>query len=794
VLGVISCFAQGDIVFFSDSPNGDEYYDASWGFMTEPSFLERTHTDKFPVDPIHPYLGAHSLRLHWISNTGGDWGMTVASVGWVAHDVTQYDSIVYWINGPASIAQNDLPDLSVEDLSNHKSTRVWLGDYFDGVDTDSLTWQLVQIPVSAFAPGPENCDFTKVKTIFHWQKNADGVEHIVWLDEIKIIIKGSGGPGEIPANPKSLIASGSDSRIDLRWKANTESNLEGYYIYRSSNYFGPYNRLNSVVHSLHLYSDYFGENDKTYYYYVTAANRDFDESDPSDTVFATSKALNEEELLSSVQEAAFRYFYDYGHPISGLARERKGSGNTCTSGGTGMGLMAMMVGAERGFESRDSVATCILKILSFLQDVTPRYHGAWSHWINGETGETIPFSAYDDGGDLIETAFLIQGILTIRQYFNENNPVEMEIRQRATQMWESVEWDWYRHLENTDGSKLYWHWSPNYGWQMNMPIVGFNEGMIAYLLAIASPTHPVPHSLYYDGWCSSNYINGNSYYGFMQWVGWPHGGPLFFTHYSYLGFDPRHKSDLYCNYFDNNRNISLINQAYCIENPEGHMGYSDLVWGITASDDPWGYYAHEPISATDNGTITPTAALSAMPYTPDQSKATLSYFYYTYGSDLWGEFGFKDAFNLDVNWFATSYLAIDQGTIAPMIENYRTQLCWNNFMANPEIPTMLESIGWVVGIEDDGLPPAGTYSLSQNYPNPFNAETIIHFNLPKSGTVNLEVYSILGERVAVIYQGEKFETGAHKVTFDNPNLASGLYFYKLETDKFKEIKKMLLIK
>jgi hypothetical protein len=219
-----------------------------------------------------------------------------------------------------------------------------------------------------------------------------------------------------------------------------------------------------------------------------------------------------------------------------------------------------------------------------------------------------------------------------------------------------------------------------------------------------------------------------------------------------------------------------------------------LVWGITASDDPWGYYAHEPISAADNGTITPTAALSAMPYTPDQSKATLSHFYYTYGSDLWGEFGFKDAFNLDENWFATSYLAIDQGTIAPMIENYRTQLCWNNFMANPEIPTMLESIGWVVGIEDDGLPPVGTYSLSQNYPNPFNAETIIHFILPKSATVNLEVYSILGERVAVIYQGEKFETGAHKVTFNNPNLASGLYFYKLETGKFKEIKKMLLIK
>jgi hypothetical protein len=505
--------------------------------------------------------------------------------------------------------------------------------------------------------------------------------------------------------------------------------------------------------------------------------------------------MSEEELLTSVQEAAFRYLYDYGHPVSGLARERKGSDETCTSGGTGFGLITLVVGAERNFEPRDSISARVLKILEFIQDVTPRYHGAWSHWINGATGETIPFSQYDNGGDIVETAYVAEGLLVVRQYFDSANSVEVEIRNRAAQLWKSIEWDWYRRSGDTDGKHIYWHWSPNYGWQMNMPIYGFNEAMIVYLLAIASPTHPVPASLYYDGWCGgSNYVNGNEYYGYTQWLGWPHGGPLFFTHYSYLGFDPRNKSDQYCNYFENNRNISLINRAYCIENPEDHTGYSERVWGLTASDNPWGFiYAHEPQEARDNGTITPTAAISAMPYTPDKSKATLNHFYFTYGPDLWGEFGFKDAFNLDESWFATSYLAIDQGMIAPMIENYRTGLCWDLFMSNPEVPAMLDSIGWVVGIEDENEPIIRSYALKQNYPNPFNPQTTIGFALAKSCPVTLEVFNMLGERVALIYDSEKLTAGFHTVKFKANNLASGVYFYQLKAADFQETKKMLFI-
>jgi len=503
-------------------------------------------------------------------------------------------------------------------------------------------------------------------------------------------------PPPPPAAPQGLIAVGHDSRIDLRWPLDPDPNLEGWNVYRADAPDGPFARLNKSVHKVPVYSDFFGVNDRTCWYLVKAgAIRGGGESEPSNIVSAASHAMTDDRLLTSVQEAVFRYFWDYGHPVSGLAREGYGMGHssdTCTTGGTGMGLMAICVGVERGCVTRPEAAARVLKILTFLDEKASRFHGAWSHWILGNSGATKPFSQYDNGGDLVETACLVQGMLTARQYFDDAaDPVETEIRRRATALWESVEWSWYRQTSRSD--TLYWHWSPTYEWKINHAIQGYNECMIAYLLAIASPTHPVPATSYRKGWAKpADYANPNSYYGYRQWVGPEKGGPLFFTHYSHLGFDPRDKSDGLCNYFDNSRNISLINRAYCVENPKGYPGYSGLVWGLTASFNPWGYSAHSPTN--DNGTIAPTAALSAMPYVPAESLATLKHLYHTYGKDLWGPFGFVDAFNLAENWFAPGYVAIDQGPIIVMIENHRTQLCWNLFMSNPEIQPMLNAIGW----------------------------------------------------------------------------------------------------
>jgi hypothetical protein len=498
--------------------------------------------------------------------------------------------------------------------------------------------------------------------------------------------------GQSSAGITGFKATGHDSRIDLVWNADEQAS--GYNIYRSENGRVSWIKLNTKLHKPSVYSDYFGENDQRYSYQVKSVLAGGMESAASMTASARSRAMNEEELLTSVQEATIRYFWEYGHPVSGLSRERKGSRDTCTSGGTGFGMMAIMVGAQRGLIGRTEAAQRLLTMVRFLQEKATRYHGAWSHWLNGSTGKTRPFSRYDDGGDLVETAYLVEGMLTVRQYFNRDNKIEKELRERITRLWHEVEWDWY--LKEPGNKQLYWHWSPKYGWKKNHKIGGhFNECMIVYLLAIASPSHPIPADCYYEGWCGEppdEYVNGNSYYGYKQWVGWPKGGPLFFTHYSFIGFDPRGKRDKYCNYFENNRNISLINRAYCAENPDNHKGYSNLVWGLTASDTPGGYKAHEP--RRDNGTITPSAAISAMPYVPEESIATLKHFYYEFGEKLWGEFGFRDAFNLDKGWFAESYLAIDQGPIVCMIENYRTGLCWKMFMSNPEIPVMLNKIGW----------------------------------------------------------------------------------------------------
>jgi len=498
-----------------------------------------------------------------------------------------------------------------------------------------------------------------------------------------------------------LTATGHDSRIDLQWRPVSTPTLQGYNIYRADAYNGPFIKLNDSLHTVSVYSDFFGINGRTYYYYITSVLSG-GETALSDIVSATSYVMTDEQLLTSVQEATFRYFWDFVHPVSGLAREGfKHSRDIVTTGGSGFGLMAVIVGVERGFVSRAEAADRILKILTFLDDQAARYYGVWAHWLNGATGETIPFGGSgpeDNGGDIVETAFLVQGMLTVRQYFDSDDPVETEIRSLVTKMWEEVQWDWY--LRYPGGEVLYWHWSPDYGWAMNMPIIGYNECMIAYLLAIASPTHPIPASCYYNGWAREWwYANGSTYYGYPQWVGPEYGGPLFWTHYSFLGFDPRDKCDDYCDYFDNSRNISLINRAHCIANPNNFAGYSGLVWGLTSSCNPWGYLAHSPTE--DNGTIAPTAALSAMPYTPAESIATLKHFYHNYGDKLWGPFGFYDAFNLQENWFSDTYLAIDEGPIVIMIENYRTRVCWNLFMANPEIQPMLEAIGWTVSV----LPP-----------------------------------------------------------------------------------------
>ena len=399
--------------------------------------------------------------------------------------------------------------------------------------------------------------------------------------------------------------------------------------------------------------------------------------------------LTDEKLLDLVQHQSFKYFYDFGHPDSGLARERNSSLDTITSGGTGFGLMALVVGMERGFITRQEGTARLEKILNFLE-TCDRYHGVWPHWLSGSTGKVIPFSPKDNGADLVETAFLVQGLITVREYLRDADAKEKEMKERINTLWQEVEWDWF-----TQGGQevLYWHWSPDFGWEMNHAIRGHNETLITYVLAASSPTHSIDSMVYHKGYAMDGEImNGSDYYGISLPLGQELGGPLFFSHYSFLGLDPRNLEDQYANYWEQNVNHTLINRQYCIENPNNYKGYSADCWGLTASDNHQFYSAHSPTN--DLGVITPTAAISSIPYTPEYSIQAIRHFYYELGEKLWGEYGFHDSFNLTENWWADSYLAIDQGPIVVMIENYRSGLLWELFMSAPEIAPGLEKLGF----------------------------------------------------------------------------------------------------
>ncbi len=420
-------------------------------------------------------------------------------------------------------------------------------------------------------------------------------------------------------------------------------------------------------------------------------------STPSSFAFLTALDISDKfpritdaQLLDSVERRTLSYFWEFGHPVSGMARERNSSGDLVTTGGTGFGIMAIIAGVNRGFITRSEGRDRILKISEFLLTKCTRYHGAFAHWVNGANGSTIPFSTNDNGGDLVETSYLIQGLLSARQYFDQADPTETALRTKINQVWEDVEWDWYR---KNNENVLYWHWSADKGFAMNVKIQGWNETLITYVLAASSPTHPIPAEVYDQGFTRNGAMkNGASYYGYSLPLGPSNGGPLFFAHYSFLGIDPTGLKDKYADYEVQVRNHSLINYTYCIANPKKHYGYSDSCWGLTASDNSTGYSAHEPNN--DPGVISPTAALSSMPYTPAQSTAAMHYFYYKLGDKIWKQYGFVDAFELNRPWFANSFLAIDQGPIVVMIENHRTGLLWNLMKNCPELKAGLKKLGF----------------------------------------------------------------------------------------------------
>ncbi|QED37889.1 beta-glucosidase [Antarcticibacterium arcticum] len=416
--------------------------------------------------------------------------------------------------------------------------------------------------------------------------------------------------------------------------------------------------------------------------------------------------LSDDALMDLVQKQTLKYFWDYAEPNSGMARERyhpdgvypKNDEHVVTTGGSGFGLMAIVAGIEREFIPRDSAVARLDKIADFL-NTAERFHGVWPHWINGETGETQAFSAKDNGGDIVETSFMAQGFIVVREYLKNGSDAERAVAQKYDELWKSIEWNWYTN--NKDG--IYWHWSPNYQWEMDFMIEGYNECLITYVMAASSPNHSIHPDAYQKGWARNGKITTD-----VEAYALPlilkhntrgdKGGPLFWAHYSYLGLNPKGLSDQYTNYWDLNVNHSKINYNYCMENPKGFETYNENSWGLTASytknkDGGIGYAAHSPDD--DRGVVSPTAALSSLPYTPEESMRAMRYFYEEQKDLLWGPAGFYDAYSLEgTPWVAEKYLAIDQGPIVVMIENHRSGLIWDLFMGAPEVQKGLGKLGF----------------------------------------------------------------------------------------------------
>jgi len=410
--------------------------------------------------------------------------------------------------------------------------------------------------------------------------------------------------------------------------------------------------------------------------------------------------LTDEQLLDLVQQQTFKYFWDFAESNSGAARERyhpnepTNGQNVVTSGGSGFGLMAIIVGIERGYITRAEGVAKLQQILNFFQGAD-RFHGAWSHWINGGTGNVIPFSPQDNGGDIVETALLTQGFICVKEYFKNGSVEEQALAQQADNLWKGVEWNWYTQGQDA----LYWHWSPDNGFAINLELRGYNETLIAFILGAASPDYAIPAEAYHRGWANNGAIvSSSNQYNIpliLDHAG-QGSGPLFWAHYSYLGLNPRNLSDQYANYWALNVNHTNINYSHCVSNPNSYVDYGEDCWGLTSSytrnsDGSVGYSAHDP--QNDTGVISPTAAVSSIPYTPEKSMAAIRYFYER--EDLMGSAGFYDAFSPHHNnWVAQRYLAIDQGPQIIMIENHRTQLLWNLFMQNEDVQNGLDILGF----------------------------------------------------------------------------------------------------
>ncbi len=700
-------------VVFDNSLTPDSYF-YSHGTSNGSSFLE-LKDGRIPVETKTFLTPPNALRLQWQSQPGGGWEAELRVESY-RNRFPEFEghNLYFWCYAPQGIAADDLPMLVLSNRGEGLQVAEFPAAFSEPLPLGKVSgnipagrWVEIRIPFSEihnesiYQFRPQDLQ----SVVFH-QARADGVRHTLFIDRVWV---GDDPPAQSLPAPENVRAIGYDRHVEVRWDSIGTSLFGVYVIYRAidGKEFEP---IGIQLPGTTRYSDFLGTSAVTAQYKVAAADWHYKLSPLSKAASATTREFSDDELLTMLQEACFHYYWEGADPHSGMTRENiPGDDRIVATGASGMGIATLIVGVERGFITRVQGIERLTRIVEFLEHAQ-RYHGAWSHFMDGNTGKTMPvFGMFDNGGDLVETSFLMEGLLAARQYFRGDSEAERSLYDRISHLWETVEWDWYRGPET--GDFLLWHWSAEWGWQIQHRLTGFNEVMITYLLAMASPTHGVPAEVYYSGWASQSehairyragwsgsvdgdhYGNGHTYYGVKLDVGVGTGGPLFFTDYSYFGFDPHSLHDRFTSsYFENNRNMALINRAYCIADPKHFPGYGSNAWGLTASDGPQGYVPHAPDGINDRGTLTLTGALASFPYTPDASMAAFKHYYRDLGAQLWDIYGPRDAYNPEQDWVSPIYMGLNQAPIVVMVENYRTGLVWKNFMANREVGAMLHKL------------------------------------------------------------------------------------------------------
>jgi exo beta-1,2-glucooligosaccharide sophorohydrolase (non-reducing end) len=677
-------------VFFENSRNPLRYY-YSDVHESLPSRIDSVDR-KIPINSDRFVSPPNSLDLHWTSRANGGWVAEIKLQRWRNRAMYFPGRNLYlWLYAKDGLTAAAMPMLALRDLDGGFSRPVPLSRFAH--DLPAGRWVRVGIPLTAFPTASLSLlSPHQLESILFVQGEADGADHDLLIDDIHI----EDPPPANEAAPlpvKSLTARGYERHIDLEWTPTSDAGVAQYIIYRSVNG-GPYRAIGMQWPGYNLYTDYVGTAIHEASYKVAARTSTLRESPLSAPATAATHAMTDDELLTMVQEASFRYYWKAAEPHSGMTREnRPGNDDMIALGASGFGIMALVAAVDRGFITREQGVDRMLQITSFLERAD-RYHGAWSHFISGRTGHTLPvFGMFDNGADLVETSFLMEGLLTARQYFSGSDTQEQELRQRITRLWEGVEWDWFLTPKR---DALWWHWSPDYSYYIANRLTGWNEVMITYLLAIASPTHGIPASAWITGWTGGGiglpYANGKTYYGIELPVGGGTGGPLFFTDYSFMGLNPARVTDKYTNYLDQVKAQTLINYRYCLADPGHWKGYGADDWGITAVDGPDGYVPYEPTPSLDDGTIAPTGAVSAIAYEPEQSMAAIRHWYRDLGAQTWGIYGFVDAFNESDDWTSVITMGLNQAPQVAMIENSRTGLIWRMFLSNPEIEPALEKV------------------------------------------------------------------------------------------------------